>query len=533
MEAVMQRLRLLAATLAAIVAAAPALAQQKTEQPPLSLLPVAVAPPLAPAAAPSAPAAGAVTAASPAARAAPMPPRGKLLSGPTMQKISLGVFNVRHIEPSMLTELLSRASDALREVVGQPRCTITTYSVRYNTVGGRGEATDASAAIMTPTGKDPICKGERPILLYAHGTSIARDHNMARLRGEAQLVAALFAAQGYIVVAPNYAGYEGSSLPYHPYLNAEQQSADMVDALRASRVALSRMKQGYTQQLFIAGYSQGGFVALATQRAIQQQYSNEFKVTAAAGLSGPYALAQFSDNVFSGSPNAGITVYLPLIATSAQRAGAAIYGTPQDLYESQYAAGIESLLPGSMTRSDLFKRGKLPTRALFAADSQPQSEGAGAYFANPHLIRSSFRDAYLQDMANFPCNGDPGAGCTSHNNLRKWMLKNDLRTYRPQSPLLLCGGAGDPAVPFANATAAAAYFTSQGAAPTLLDLEAQADDEFAPLRQGFARVLNEARRSAADDHKSPEDAVLDRYHSRYAAPFCLLAARQFFNSAAR
>ena len=108
------------------------------------------------------------------------------------------------------------------------------------------------------------------------------------------------------------------------------------------------MKQGYTQQLFIAGYSQGGFVALATQRAIQQQYSNEFKVTAAAGLSGPYALAQFSDNVFSGSPNAGITVYLPLIATSAQRAGAAIYGTPQDLYESQYAAGIESLLPGSM-----------------------------------------------------------------------------------------------------------------------------------------------------------------------------------------
>jgi pimeloyl-ACP methyl ester carboxylesterase len=464
----------------------------------------------------------------------PPPPRGKILSGPTMQKISLGVFNVKHIEPSMLTDLLTRASDALREVVGQPRCTITAYSVRYNTIGGRGEATDASAAIMTPTGKDPVCKGERPILLYAHGTSIARDHNMARLRGESQLVAALFAAQGFIVVAPNYAGYEGSSLPYHPYLNAEQQSADMIDALRASRVALSRLKQGYSQQLFIAGYSQGGFVALATQRAIQQQYSNEFKVTAAAGLSGPYALAQFSDTVFSGNPNAGITVYLPLIATSAQRAGAAIYATPQELYESQYASGIESLLPGSMTRSDLFKRGKLPTHALFAADSLPQSEGAEEYFANPHLVRTSYRDAYLQDMASFPCNGDPGAGCASHNNLRKWMLKNDLRNYRPQSPLLLCGGAADPAVPFSNATAAAAYFETTGSPATLLDLEAQTqNDIFTPIRHSFARVLDSARQSALKEGQDPDEAVLDRYHSRYAAPFCLLAARQFFTAAPR
>jgi hypothetical protein len=71
---------------------------------------------------------------------------------------------------------------------------------------------------------------------------------------------------------------------------------------------------------------------------------------------------------------------------------------------------------------------------------------------------------------------------------------------------------------------------AQGAAPTLLDLEAKAEDEFVPLRRAFARVLDEARKSAVDDDKNPEDAVLERYHSRYAAPFCLLAARQFFNS---
>ena len=31
------------------------------------------------------------------------------------------------------------------------------------------------------------------------------------------------ASQGYIVVAPNYAGYDTSTLTYHPYLVGEQQ----------------------------------------------------------------------------------------------------------------------------------------------------------------------------------------------------------------------------------------------------------------------------------------------------------------------
>ncbi len=148
--------------------------------------------------------------------------RGALLAGPTLARIEMGPFSsAKRIEPEVLAQLLDRAGEDVGQAIGQPRCTITTYSVRYRTVGGSGEATDASAALILPSGSDSVCKGPRPVLLYAHGTSIARSHDMARLRGEARLVAAMFTAQGYIVVAPNYAGYEGSSLPYPPYLNAE------------------------------------------------------------------------------------------------------------------------------------------------------------------------------------------------------------------------------------------------------------------------------------------------------------------------
>lgn len=459
------------------------------------------------------------------------PQRGTLLSGPTLSRIETGVFSTsKRIEPSMLTEALEKAGSALAEVAGKPRCTITTYSLRYSTIGGSGEPTDASTALILPSGKDPACQGPRPVLLYAHGTSTAKDHNMARLRGEAKLVAALFTAQGYIVVAPNYAGYEGSSLPYHPYLNAEQQSADMIDAMRAARSAMAQLKVQVAPQLFLAGYSQGGHVTLATQRAMQQ--GSEFKVTAVAGLSGPYAMARFSDTVFSGQPNAGITIYLPLIATSAQRAGAGIYNKPEELYELQYASGIETLFPTKMTRKELVKQGKLPKSALFALDSQPQGSGASAYFSNPHLVRTSFRDAYLQDLAEHPC--DDGS-CTPANNLRKWMLRNDLRNYTPQSPLLLCGGSKDPSVPFYNATAAAEYFSQRGAAPTVVDLEEQAaQDEFSTARRSFALISIEtakkAEEAAAKNGRDARELLMESYHSRLAGAPCLLAARSYFNS---
>ena len=86
------------------------------------------------------------------------------------------------------------------------------------------------------------------------------------------IVAAMFAAQGYIVVAPNYAGYDISTLGYHPFLNAAQQSGEMIDALTAARTALPNTLSSATSdsgKLFVTGYSEGGYVAMATQRAME------------------------------------------------------------------------------------------------------------------------------------------------------------------------------------------------------------------------------------------------------------------------
>jgi predicted esterase len=367
------------------------------------------------------------------------------------------------------------------------------------------------------------------VLLYAHGTSLQKSYDMADIANnpEARLAAGMFAAQGFIVVAPNYAGYSGSALGYHAYLDRDQQAADMIDALRAARAVFGTIGARDSGKLMVTGYSQGGYVALATQRAMQALGSGEFALTAAAGMSGPYALAQFGDQLFGGAPRAGATVVVPLLVNAGQHAGASLYRVTSDIYEAPYAAGIADLIPGTLGSGELASLGKLPASALFAVDSLPQAPGYAQYFGAGNLVRSDYRAAYLADMALKPCSQDSAAplACAPAHALRKWLVRNDLRSYTPSAPLLLCGGDGDPTVPYSNTSAAAGYFRAHGAPVTELNIDSSLDgitDFFRLPKIGFATAKAALRAAEGGD------AVAPSYHAGLVAPFCMAATRDWF-----
>src|SRR5262249_21453312 len=226
---------------------------------------------------------------------------------------------------------------------------------------------------------------------------------------------AMFAAQGYIVVAPNFAGYDSSPLPYHPYLNADQQSKDMYDALTAARKAIGQVfASGTTDsgKLFVSGYSAGGHVAMATVRALQTLGQT---VTASAPMSGPYALEAFSDAIFFGQVNLGSTVFTPLITTSFQKAYGNLYNATTDIYEMTYATGIDTLLPSTTPLATLFAQNKLPQTALFssttpvtgnavldAALAVPSNPLFATGFGASNLVLNSVRVAYALDAIASP-----------------------------------------------------------------------------------------------------------------------------------
>jgi alpha-beta hydrolase superfamily lysophospholipase len=462
--------------------------------------------------------------------------RGTLIGSAAVVPVTVNGASVTTLQPAVFTELLEAAQKGSSTLTGTPTCAVTTFTLQYHTVGSAGEDTDAATAIMVPSGTDGACSGNRPVLLYAHGTSVLKRNDMSDLSAtEARLVAAMYAAQGYIVVAPDYAGYAGSSQSYHAYLDASQQSSDMVDGLRAARKVFAAIGAHPSAQLLLGGYSQGGYVALATQRAMQTGYGGEFAVTAVAPMSGPYALAQFGDAIFGGKPTQGAAAFLPMLINAGQHANAGLYTSTGDIYEAPYAAAIADLLPGASSLGELVAAGRLPNDVLFAADSLPQATGYASFFGAGNLIKTSYRASYLADMNSHPCgisSADP-LNCMPVHTLRKWLVKNDLRSYVPAVPVLLCGGAQDPLVPFQNASATADYFTAHGmrsSSLTLLDLESGiVVDPYASTRLQF-EAAKALLRTLSGGGAAGDQAVRDSYHAGLVAPFCMRAARDFFQA---
>jgi hypothetical protein len=440
------------------------------------------------------------------------------------------------------------AGKSLLVVAGAPACGVDFYHLEYNTVGGASETTTASGALLVPTGAAPACSGPRPILLYAHGTQTDKTANLADITNtnntEGALIAAVFAAHGYVVVAPNYAGYDTSSLPYHPFLNGDQQSKDMIDALAAARSALPHTSSAATSdggKLFITGYSQGGYVAMATHKALQAAGK---PVTASAPMSGPYALEAFGDAIFFGNVDLGSTVFADLLTTSYQRSYGDLYSSPGQVFEPAYASSVEGLLPSATPLITLFSTGKLPQTALFnsttpvtgnatldAALAVPANPVFALGFGPANLITNDYRVSYALDALAHPDGAVPTAqpgvplAAAPQHTLRQHLKTNDLRSWSPTSPLFMCGGDQDPTVFFNvnTGTMQAFWSTLPAGLVTVLDVNGAINPSspFAPLQVGFQTALAGLLASGG------QQAVLQNYHVT-VAPFCTVAARGFF-----
>jgi hypothetical protein len=480
---------------------------------------------------------------------------------------------------ALASELSASTTGAqLLEVTGTPTCGVDFYYIKFWTVGAANETTESSGALMVPTGGTG-CTGARPIVEYAHGTNANQALNIADITDttntEGVLIAAMFAAQGYIVVAPNYAGYDISTLGYHPFLNAAQQSGEMMDILTAARTALPSTMSSATSdsgKLFITGYSEGGHVAMATERAMLAAGNT---VTGAAPMSGPYALEAFGDAIFYGSVDIGSTEFAPLLANSYQHAYSNVYSTPSDLFSPTYAATAATQLPSTTPIDTLFEEGLLPELALFDSTApvvditgeaalsaaltaalavptvnpaNPQTEIFALGFGSPYLINNDYRVAYAVDAATnpdgavpTPSAGVPRAAAAPTQGLRLDLYTNDMRTgWAPTVPTLLCGGDADPTVFFSvNTLTMQAYWNTQvtEGLVTVLDVGATPTSTagFGLIQAAFltsqAELLAYYQTAAGGGLSlaAATTAVVENYHTN-VAPFCALAARSFFDT---
>ncbi|MEO8068729.1 MAG: lipase family protein [Flavobacteriales bacterium] len=226
------------------------------------------------------------------------------------------------------------AAELQAQGVGGADFDIAVYKLVYNTLDPQGLSTIASGALVVPQGSCYF-----PLACYNHGTIVEREAVPSRLSQEI-LVGHFLGGSGYVSVIPDYLGL-GDSHIMHPYMHAATESGAAIDMMRAAREFCALHSVQLNGQVFLAGYSQGGHASMATHKAIQEQFSSEFNVTANAPCSGPYQLSGVQAQAMIDTVPYPAPYYLPYIVY----AYASIYPDLAAILPTVFRSPYDTLLP--------------------------------------------------------------------------------------------------------------------------------------------------------------------------------------------
>lgn len=309
------------------------------------------------------------------------------------------------------------------------------YSITYTTTDVFGLRDTASGLVVLPRNDEPYLY---PTVCYHHGTVDDRNDVPSQLGGGFDLAEA-FGGVGFVAIAPDYLGL-GTSRGTHPYVHADSEASASIDMLFALRQFAEEQDILLNEQLFLSGYSQGGHASMATHREIEQNYSDEFTVTAATHLSGPYSISGVMFDLILGDEPYNFAAYLPHTVLS--------YNYVYDLYDDAI--------------SEVFKEAYRPSIQAFA------NEEIGLFQLNSSLLQLLIQNTgnlLAKDLMNESF-VDMITDSMDHP-LRLALMDNDVYDWAPVAPTRILYCMGDDQVPFMNSVLADSVMNANGAPDVL------------------------------------------------------------------
>ncbi|MEO6038641.1 MAG: T9SS type A sorting domain-containing protein, partial [Saprospiraceae bacterium] len=321
-----------------------------------------------------------------------------------------------------------------------------------------------------------------PRLVYQHGTSGSKLEVPSYTANSGEgTIGLLFAGLGYVTMAPDYLGL-GISKGFHPYVHAASEASVAMDMLRAVQQYTDQNGIHINSQLFLTGYSQGGHAAMALHRAIEQDSTNEFTVTAAAPMSGPYSISGVMRNLILTDAVYYYPAYIPNTVLSYQTVYGNLFTQISDIFRPAYVDLVTQFYAGQISL------GTLNSQLITLLTS---NEGA----CRPIKL---FKDEVLQAIINDP-----------NQPMNLALAKNDTYTHWiPEAPMRLFYCMADDQVPFLNSIVAGDSLTAAGAPDFLIsDVNSTADHggcvnpaltATAIFFAGFQQVTTDANTPAND-----------------------------------
>jgi pimeloyl-ACP methyl ester carboxylesterase len=136
--------------------------------------------------------------------------------------------------------------------------------------------------------------------VFAHGTITANRDAPSELplNDFQNLLFAGMASTGLITVVPDFIGFGISRDIMHPYYVEEMSALAVIDELRAVRELLVQEEVNSDGELYLSGYSQGGYVAMAAHKYIEENDLEYFDLKASFPSSGGYDMKGVRDFFF-------------------------------------------------------------------------------------------------------------------------------------------------------------------------------------------------------------------------------------------
>lgn len=218
------------------------------------------------------------------------------------------------------------------------------YKVAYKTKF-KGNDVTASGVVCVPIA-DPV--DPLPLISFQNGT--ITQHSKApsvNYNDDQMRIVESIASFGFVVAIPDYLGFGSSSDMFHPYLDKESTVQSILDFYGAIGEMMSdKYLDIYMgKDLYVAGYSQGGWASMALQHEIETNYSSKYNLKGSACGGSPFDIAGLADYLLSRTeyPRPAFIGYLfnSLIKTNS------ISLTYSDIFKSPYAAKIEGLFDGT------------------------------------------------------------------------------------------------------------------------------------------------------------------------------------------
>ena len=357
----------------------------------------------------------------------------------------------QRLENATLIETVTSAE--ISALVGIPIAyDVDLYKMRYYTPDLNGNDHIASGLVCVPVSENLVF----PVACYQHGTVNSRSDVPSQLAGGYQLPL-LLAALGYVTVAPDFLGL-GDSPGIHPYVHADSEAwvaLDMLLALREMSESDDYPAVNIHDQLFVGGYSQGGHASMALHRLLEEQYSDEFTVTAAAHMSGPYSISEKMIEFTLGDQEYGTVSYLAWIILAYKE----VYKNElkdiaiEDVFKAEYLDDIYKF------RDEEITLGTLNSRL-----SSKLQVNAGGIFPKA-MLKEDILDILLNDPEHI---------------LSKTLRWNDTYDWAPEAPTNIYYCVGDEQVTFENAIIAEEVMSQNGST----SVRAIQSDGIFPLNHG-------------------------------------------------